>query len=152
MKHYIENFIEMMAVERASSHNTQYAYRKDLQYFCNYLEGRKIDFMRIDQETIREYLKYINKYDIKNNTSARKLSSLRQFYKFLYQENILSHNPMNGIESPKLSKNLPKIISVNYIMQLIEYIKSQINRNSSENCPILDGVLFGLKTSPLVAL
>ena len=61
MKQYIENFIEMMAVERASSRNTQYAYSKDLQYFCKYLEGRKINFMRVDQEIIREYLKYINK-------------------------------------------------------------------------------------------
>ena len=132
MKHYIENFIEMMAVERACSRNTQYAYSKDLYYFCKYLEGRKINFMRIDQEIIREYLKYINKNDIKNNTSARKLSSLRQFYKFLFQENILSHNPMNGIESPKISKNLPKIISVNFIMQLIEHVKSEIDQNPSD--------------------
>lgn len=132
MKQYIENFIEMMAVERACSRNTQYAYSKDLYYFCKYLEGRKINFMRIDQEIIREYLKYINKNDIKNNTSARKLSSLRQFYKFLFQENILSHNPMNGIESPKISKNLPKIISVNYIMELIEHVKSEIDQNPSD--------------------
>ena len=132
MKQYIENFIEMMAVERACSRNTQYAYSKDLYYFCKYLEGRKINFMRIDQEIIREYLKYINKNDIKNNTSARKLSSLRQFYKFLFQENILSHNPMNGIESPKISKNLPKIISVNFIMQLIEHVKSEIDQNPSD--------------------
>jgi integrase/recombinase XerD len=132
MKQYIENFIEMMAVERACSRNTQYAYSKDLYYFCKYLEGRKINFMGIDQEIIREYLKYINKNDIKNNTSARKLSSLRQFYKFLFQENILSHNPMNGIESPKISKNLPKIISVNYIMELIEHVKSEIDQNPSD--------------------
>ena len=132
MKQYIENFIEMMAVERACSRNTQYAYSKDLYYFCKYLEGRKINFMGIDQEIIREYLKYINKNDIKNNTSARKLSSLRQFYKFLFQENILSHNPMNGIESPKISKNLPKIISVNYIMELIEHVKSEIGQNPSD--------------------
>ena len=132
MKQYIENFIEMMAVERASSRNTQYAYSKDLQYFCKYLEGRKINFMRVDQEIIREYLKYINKNGIKNNTSARKLSSLRQFYKFLFQENILTHNPMNGIESPKISKNLPKIISVNFIMQLIEHVKSEIDQNPSD--------------------
>jgi len=132
MKQYIENFIEMMAVERACSRNTQYAYSKDLYYFCKYLEGRKINFMGIDQEIIREYLKYINKNDIKNNTSARKLSSLRQFYKFLFQENILSHNPMNGIESPKISKNLPKIISVNYIMELIEHVKSGIDQNPSD--------------------
>jgi len=132
MKQYIENFIEMMAVERACSRNTQYAYSKDLYYFCKYLEGRKINFMGIDQEIIREYLKYINKNDIKNNTSARKLSSLRQFYKFLFQENILSHNPMNGIESPKISKNLPKIISVNFIMELIEHIKSEIDQNPSD--------------------
>ena len=132
MKQYIENFIEMMAVERASSRNTQYAYSKDLQYFCKYLEGRKINFMRVDQEIIREYLKYINKNAIKNNTSARKLSSLRQFYKFLFQENILTHNPMNGIESPKISKNLPKIISVNFIMQLIEHVKSEIDQNPSD--------------------
>jgi len=132
MKQYIENFIEMMAVERACSRNTQYAYSKDLYYFCKYLEGRKINFMGIDQEIIREYLKYINKNDIKNNTSARKLSSLRQFYKFLFQENILSHNPMNGIESPKISKNLPKIISVNFIMELIEHVKSEIDQNPSD--------------------
>ena len=132
MKQYIENFIEMMAVERASSRNTQYAYSKDLQYFRKYLEGRKINFMRVDQEIIREYLKYINKNGIKNNTSARKLSSLRQFYKFLFQENILTHNPMNGIESPKISKNLPKIISVNFIMQLIEHVKSEIDQNPSD--------------------
>lgn len=132
MKQYIENFIEMMAVERACSRNTQYAYSKDLYYFCKYLEDRKINFMGIDQEIIREYLKYINKNDIKNNTSARKLSSLRQFYKFLFQENILSHNPMNGIESPKISKNLPKIISVNFIMELIEHVKSEIDQNPSD--------------------
>ena len=132
MKQYIENFIEMMAVERACSRNTQYAYSKDLYYFCKYLEGRKINFMGIDQEIIREYLKYINKNGIKNNTSARKLSSLRQFYKFLFQENILSHNPMNGIESPKISKNLPKIISVNFIMELIEHVKSEIDQNPSD--------------------
>ena len=120
----IENFLEMLSVERAASNNTLSAYKRDLMDFYDFLKKRKIEIKTVDSGIIREYLNKINTSGIMNSTSARKLSSLRQFYKFLCQESIIPINPLNGIESPKLGRSLPKLISEEEIMQLIEYLRS----------------------------
>jgi len=130
MKVFIENFIEMMVVERAASLNTQVAYQKDLHDFYNFLLKKGTDFKKVDQQIIRLYINEINSKSIKSNTLARKISSIRQFYKFLFQENLIHHNPLTGIENPKLGSPLPKLISEENIYKIIAFTKGMIQKNN----------------------
>jgi integrase/recombinase XerD len=129
MKLFIENFIEMMSVERAASLNTQSAYQRDLNDFYNFLSKKRTDFRLVNQQIIRSYISEINSIGIKSNTLARKISSIRQFYKFLFQENIIIHNPLNGIENPKLGRPLPKLMSEEHIFRIIIYTKEMIKKD-----------------------
>ena len=79
MKLFIENFIEMMSVERAASLNTQSAYQRDLNDFYNFLSKKRTDFRLVNQQIIRSYISEINSVGIKSNTLDRKISSIRQF-------------------------------------------------------------------------
>ena len=130
MKVFLENFIEMMAVERAASLNTQIAYKNDLSDFYNYLLKRGTDIKKVDQQTVRLYINEINSKNIKSNTLARKISSIRQFYKFLFQENLIEHNPLNGIDNPKLGSPLPKLVSEENIYKIIAFTKGMIEKHN----------------------
>ena len=130
MEVLLENFIEMMAVERAASLNTQIAYKNDLTDFYNFLLKRGTDIKKVDQKIIRLYINEINSKNIKSNTLARKISSIRQFYKFLFQENLIEHNPLNGIDNPKLGSPLPKLVSEENIYKIIAFTKDMIEKHS----------------------
>ena len=127
MNQLIENFVEMMSVERAASANTLISYKHDLNNLSRYLARKKLCFEKIENSFIREYIGEISKSGATSSSLARQISTIRQFYKFLFQENIITENPMNGIESPKLGRPLPKLMSESSIITIIEYVKDLLS-------------------------
>ena len=127
MSQLIENFIEMMSVERAASLNTLTSYKNDLTNLSRYLNRKKILLENAENASMREYFREITKSGATSSSLARHMSTIRQFYKFLFQENIIAENPMNGIEGPKLGRTLPKLLSESSILKLIEYVKNLQN-------------------------
>ncbi|MFL2836775.1 MAG: site-specific tyrosine recombinase XerD [Hyphomicrobiales bacterium] len=127
MNQLIENFVEMMSVERAASSNTLISYKHDLNNLSRYLTRKKLCFEKIENSIIREYIGEISKSGVTSSSLARQISTIRQFYKFLFQENIITDNPMNGIESPKLGRPLPKLMSESSIITIIEYVKDLLS-------------------------
>ena len=123
MSQLIENFIEMMSVERAASLNTLTSYRHDLRNLLHYLNRKKLSFEKVENTSIREYFREISQSGATSSSLARHMSTIRQFYKFLYQENIITDNPMNGVEGPKLARTLPKLLNERSILRLIEHVK-----------------------------
>jgi integrase/recombinase XerD len=127
MSQLIENFIEMMSVERAASLNTLTSYKNDLTNLSRYLNRKKILLENAENAGMREYFREITKSGATSSSLARHMSTIRQFYKFLFQENIIAENPMNGIEGPKLGRTLPKLLSESSILKLIEHVKGLQN-------------------------
>ena len=127
MNQLIENFLEMMSVERAASANTLISYKHDLNNLSRYLTRKKLCFEKIENSIIREYIGEISESAATSSSLARQISTIRQFYKFLFQENIITDNPMNGIESPKLGRPLPKLMSESSIITIIEYVKDLLS-------------------------
>ncbi|MEN3043658.1 MAG: site-specific tyrosine recombinase/integron integrase [Candidatus Hydrothermales bacterium] len=104
------------------SENTINSYKKDIVLFFEYTEEKyKItEPEKIERIHLREYFADLLKYGYKKKSIARKISSLRTFYKFLIRENKIVENPVNGIHIPKLEKELPDTIPEEIIKKLLD--------------------------------
>ena len=104
----IEAFLEMMSAERGAADNTLSSYRRDLEDASEYLGGRLAD---ADSAGIRGYLDDIAGRGFAATSQARKLSALRQFFRFLYAEGLRGDDPTGILDSPRKDRPLPKTMS-----------------------------------------
>jgi len=112
----IEAFIEMLAAERGAARNTLAAYRRDLQDFAGGLDG---PLAAAGEEDIRRYLAKLARAGRAASTSARRVSALRQFFRFLYAEGVRTDDPSARIDSPRRSRPLPKVLSEDEVERLL---------------------------------
>lgn len=104
----IEAFLEMMSAERGAGPNTLAAYARDLADFAAYPKG---GIAAASREDIRGYLAGLSAAGLAPSSQARRLSALRQFFGFLYAEDVRKDNPTEAVEAPRTSRPLPKILS-----------------------------------------
>lgn len=152
---YIEIFLEYLAYERSLSQNTVDAYRNDLEHFVSWICAniKTDDYLNfIEHYHIREYLSQIfNEY--KNVSLARKVSSIKSWFKFLVYRNIIKTSPAINIESPKLSKPLPKPVSLEEAFSLCDQeIKDDDNKSLRDKCICEMLYACGLRVSELCDL
>lgn len=127
MENYIDMFLHHLKYERNVSEHTLRNYRIDLLQFYDYLapandrgERRPVDVREIDNITIREFLSTLYAKKKKKTSIARKLATLRSFFKFLCREQVLDLNPARLVATPKLEKKLPKFLTVEETIRFIE--------------------------------
>lgn len=117
--HLIESFLDMMSAERGASANTLAAYRRDLLDASAAMSARASSLKRATRDLVRGYLARLSQSGLAPSSQARKLSTLRQFFAFLYSETIRSDDPTNAIEAPKRNRPLPKVLSRQDLNQLL---------------------------------
>jgi integrase/recombinase XerC len=127
MQEHIDRFADYLEHQRNASTHTLRNYLSDLDQFYEYLspqdpngERRDVDIHQIDHITIREYMGKLYQEKRKKSSIARKLATLRTFFKFLCREQVLEMNPARLVSSPRLEKRLPKVISVDEVVHFIE--------------------------------
>ena len=116
----IEMFLDMLAAERGAAANTLESYRRDLANFTAFTKTRKREPEKADTAMIRKYFTQLSSRGMAPGTSARHLSALRQFYKFLASEGLRKDNPCATIDSPRLGRPLPKYLNEAEVETLIE--------------------------------
>ena len=115
-------FLEMMIVERGASANTVEAYRRDLADLARFLgSGGLIEASSGD---IRRWLASLVRRGASVSTTARRMSAVRQFYRFLCTENLRSDDPTSRLETPRAVPGLPKILSQDQVSALLETANS----------------------------
>ena len=115
MDDLIERYVQYLRYERNASPHTIRNYRSDLFQFLNFLSqaqpGRRVDVKSIDALRLRGFLAYLFENKKKKASIARKLAAVRAFFKFLSREGVLAKNPASTVSTPKLEKNLPRIMT-----------------------------------------
>ena len=145
----IELFIDYLSIERGLSPNTLQAYRRDL---CQFRDWLKKEFLQVDSALIGNYLATLREKGNKSRTLNRKLSVVRMFYKFLYTEGKIDHNPVEGVSSPRLGRKIPSFLSEKEVEALLE-APSVDEEYGSRDRAILEVVYgAGLRISELVNL
>ncbi|MBW2555205.1 MAG: tyrosine recombinase XerC [Deltaproteobacteria bacterium] len=117
---YIEKFEHYLSVEKNLSPHTQRNYVSDLHQFKDFLESEHpgISITAIDNMTIRSYLGSLYKKNRKSSI-ARKLASLRTFFKFLLKVGILKENPASTVSTPRLGKHVPSFLTIDEMFALL---------------------------------
>ena len=118
MEELINKFIEYLIIDKKYSENTIKSYNNDLKKFNNYFEKKSIN--KIEESNIKNYIKYLKQENNDNRTISHNISTLKSFYKFLLIEKIIKNNPMEYIEQPKLKKTLPKTLTIEEIDKLLD--------------------------------
>jgi integrase/recombinase XerD len=159
----VDSFLDMLTTERGAAMNTRQAYWRDLADFSLWLrDSAKKEVVDASSSEIKSYLddlgnkihvKGQNKAQIATRTVARRLSALRQFYRYLVSENIRKDDPTSAIDSPKQKRTLPKTLSESEVNALIK-TAAQGGGPDSVRLVCLMEMLYatGLRVSELVGL
>lgn len=148
-----DQFLEMMLAERGASANTIAAYQRDLSDFLYYLDGKKSALETVERATIEQFMAAQRKQGKSAQTVARKLSALRQLFHFLYSESIRADNPTATLETPKMPKRLPKTLTPQDILKLVETARADTTPKGLRLTAMLELMYgAGLRVSELVAL
>jgi integrase/recombinase XerD len=116
---HAEAFLEMMSAERGAARNTLLSYEKDLEELRSFLMSRSVAMTSASSPDLQAFLGHMAKEGYKASSQARRLSAIRQFYKFLYAENIREDDPSGILDAPKKARALPKTLSEDDTERLI---------------------------------
>ncbi|MGE5674653.1 MAG: site-specific tyrosine recombinase XerD, partial [Mycobacterium leprae] len=153
MKKLIHEFINYLSVERGLAMNTLESYGRDLRQYSQYLEqDDETDLDSVTRDKIINYLMFLQSQGKATATIARRLAALKAFYQFLVREHRISADPTANLESPKLEKRLPKVLTVSEVERLLA------QPDSSQPACIRDRAMLellyatGIRVSELVNL
>jgi integrase/recombinase XerD len=149
----VEPFLEMLAAERGAALNTQEAYRRDLAAFGAFLAARGRRLENAGAEDIRAFMGRLAQAGMAPRTAARRLSALRQFYRFLVSEGRRGDDPSAEVDSPRQGRALPKILSEQEVGALLDKAHEGEGPEALRLAAVVE-LLYatGLRVSELVGL
>jgi integrase/recombinase XerC len=176
----INEFLEYLKFERHFSPHTAKCYAADLRQFSGYLVGEpwqpesnsKNDFnggnansaativdtdmrqklLSVNTETIRQFLAYLASLDYSKSTTARKLATLRSFYKFCMRKGYVQQNPLSAIRTPKQDKKLPKFLEIDEVNRLLQTPDDTTMLGARDRAMLEVMYSTGIRVSELVGL
>lgn len=149
----LEEYILFMAVEKGLAHTTIYSYYLDLSKFQTYLAEIGIeDASKATQQNILAYLNHLSVENITKRSSARKLSAIKGFFKFLRREEVVKINPTQNLETPKLQKTLPRVLSIAEIDQLLSLPNTENYYGKRDKAMLELMYATGFRVSELVSV
>jgi integrase/recombinase XerD len=157
----VELFLDMLAAERGGADNTLQAYRRDLDDLAEHLGKHQRDIAGATTDDLRGYLRALAKRGFKPTSVARRLSAVRQLYRFLYAENHRGDDPAAVIEGPKRGRALPKVLTIKEVDRLLAAAREAADaapsageklRGARMTCLLEVLYATGLRVSELIAL
>ena len=158
----IADFLDMLSAERGAARNTIDAYSRDLRDYSAVLASRRRDPLTATTQDIRDYLADLAASGLTPASSARKLSAIRQFHRFLSAEERREDDPAKSLEGPRQGRRLPKILSIAEVDALLKICREGLDdperpapeRLRARRAVCLVEILYaaGLRVSELVAL
>jgi integrase/recombinase XerD len=151
---YIKGFEAYLLMEKSLSRNSIEAYLRDVQKLVEFLEMKGQDLMpeKVKTRHIEDFLSYLSDLGLSEKSSARMLSGIKAFYKYLMMEDAISDDPTDGISGPKLSRYLPDVLSIEEVEAIIAAIDMSEPTGQRNRAMMETLYACGLRVSELVNL
>ncbi|MFP7672922.1 site-specific tyrosine recombinase XerD [Marivita sp. S0852] len=153
--HWIAAFLDAQAAERGAATNTQLAYARDLSDFTDWLTREDLSLSDARKPDVESYLVYCDAQGLAKSTRARRLSAIKQLYRFCFEEGFRDDNPAVQISGPGRDKRLPKTLSTQEVDQLLDAASGYGRTDADKQRNIcLMQLLYatGMRVSELVSL
>jgi integrase/recombinase XerD len=153
LSRYVTLFLDMLTAERGAARNTVESYGRDLEDFSDFCARRKAGAEEAGPADIQAYMKRLSGAGMAASTQARRLSALRQFFRFLQAERIRDDDPTQAIDAPRQSRALPKYLSEEEVDKLLVAARERPGADGLRTTALLE-ILYatGLRVSELVGL
>ena len=152
MEKQIKSFLEFLQSEKKLSENTLQSYRRDIIQFEEYVEKNRMNYVKIRQEDIKKYLEYLQEEGKKTSTISRNLASLRAFYQFLIRIKKVKHDPTEDIQSPKVEKRVPSVLTSQEVELLLDQPKDVDLKGTRDKAMLEFAYATGMRVTEIISL
>ena len=152
MDKQIENFLDFIKNDKKLSDNTLQSYRRDIMQYQKYVDANDMNYAKIDGKDIKEYLQYLSNINKKASTISRNLASLRLFYQFLLRNKKVKGDPTEGIQSPKVEKRVPSILTSQEVSLLLEQPKNVDLKGIRDKAMLEFAYATGMRVTEIISL
>ena len=148
----IAAYLDHLLVERGLADNTRESYERDLRHFVDFVERNRSSLERATRTTVISYLLYLEKQGRATATVARRLAAIKSLYQYLAREGIVRRDPTEKLESPRLEKKLPTVLSVEEVEELLRQPAASSPGGLRDRAMLELLYASGMRVSELVSL
>ncbi len=152
MEKHIKLFLEFLRDDKKLSDNTLQSYRRDIEQYRDYIQNNKINYLKVNGEDLQEYLKALQEMGKKTSTISRNLASIRSFYQFLLRIKKVKHDPTDGIQSPKVEKKAPSVLTSQEVELLLEQPKDVDLKGTRDKAMLEFAYATGMRVTEIISL
>ena len=152
MEEQLNLFFKFLETEKKASKNTLQSYRRDLEQFEKYIQKTEKEFTKITDEGIKEYIKYMQEIGKKPSTISRGLASIRSFYQYETRNKMIEKDPTEGIQSPKIEKRVPNVLTSKEVALLLEQPKNVDLKGTRDKAMLEFAYATGMRVTEIISL
>lgn len=152
MEKQIKLFLDFLKQDKKLSDNTLQSYRRDIEQYESYVEKNRINYIKVTQEDINDYMKFLKEENKKESTISRNLASIRSFYQFLLRNKKVKKDPTKTIESPKIEKRVPSVLTSKEVELLLEQPKDIDLKGIRDKAMLEFAYATGMRVTEIISL
>ena len=152
MEKHIKQFLDFIQNEKKLSNNTLQSYNRDINQYKEYLETNKMNYLKVDNEQIKEYLNYLQEIGKKTSTISRNLASIRSFYQYLIRIKKIRRDPTENIQSPKVAKRIPSVLTSQEVELLLDQPKDVDLKGTRDKAMLEVAYATGMRVTEIISL
>ena len=151
MEKQVKSFLEFIENDKKLSSNTLQSYRRDIMQLEEYLEAENIAYNKVTKEDVEKYIEHLKEIGKKTSTISRNIASIRSFYQYLVRVKKIKKDPTEGIQSPKIEKKAPSILSSEEVELLLEQPKN-VDLKGIRDKAMLEFAYATMKVTEIISL
>ena len=152
MEKQIKLFLEFLENDKKLSSNTLQSYKRDITQYQEYIDKNGLNYLKIDNEDIEKYFKALKMLNKKTSTISRNLATIRSFYQFLLRTKKIKVDPTAGVQSPKVEKKVPSILTSKEVELLLEQPKNIDLKGIRDKAMLEFAYATGMRVTEIISL
>ncbi len=152
MEKQIKLFLEFLENEKKLSANTLQSYKRDILQYQEYIDKNGLNYLKIDNEDIDNYFSTLKTMNKKTSTISRNLATIRSFYQFLLKTKRIKRDPTIGVQSPKVEKKVPNILTSKEVELLLDQPKSIDLKGIRDKAMLEFAYATGMRVTEIISL
>ena len=152
MEKQIKLFLEFLQNDKKLSDNTLQSYKRDINQFEKYVEENQVNYIKVDEKIVKEYLEFLQNIGKKSSTVSRNLASIRSFYQYLVRTKIVLQDPTNNIQAPKIEKRVPSILTAKEVELLLDQPQDVDLKGIRDKAMLEFAYATGMRVTEIISL
>ena len=152
MNEQIKLFLKFLQNDKKLSDNTLQSYKRDITQFEQYINENQIDYTKVDEKNVKNYLEYLQNIGKKSSTVSRNLASIRSFYQYCVRTKKVLLDPTNNIQAPKIEKRVPSILTAKEVELLLDQPQDVDLKGIRDKAMLEFAYATGMRVTEIISL